>query len=190
MASSLRPVRADQKDRHASPWPLQTQLRLALWRLVQALLFRPSPAPLHGWRAGLLRLFGARIQGRVTIQPSVRIWAPWNLRMEPRSCLGDRVEVYNLAPITIRRSATVAQECYLCTGTHDLESPALMLMVAPIEIGEEAFLGARTFVLPGRIIGRGGVTGACSVITRDVDPGRIVAGNPARPIGTRRLPSR
>ncbi|MFW5697792.1 MAG: hypothetical protein ACOCX1_04465, partial [Fimbriimonadaceae bacterium] len=38
---------------------LQNRLRRLLWNVVYKLLFRPSPRPLHGWRAGLLRLFGA-----------------------------------------------------------------------------------------------------------------------------------
>jgi acetyltransferase-like isoleucine patch superfamily enzyme len=50
----------------------------------------------------------------------------------------------------------------------------------PVHIGDKAWLGARTIVLKGVTIGEGSVTGAGSVVTRDVPAWTMVAGNPAR----------
>jgi acetyltransferase-like isoleucine patch superfamily enzyme len=47
-------------------------------------------------------------------------------------------------------------------------------------IGERCFIGARSLILPGIRVGDGSIVGAGAVVTRDVPPGSIVAGNPAR----------
>ena len=52
-------------------------------------------------------------------------------------------------------------------------------------IGNDVWLGHRSIVLGGVSIGDGAVVGAGAVVTRNVDPYTIVAGNPARPVGRR-----
>lgn len=47
-------------------------------------------------------------------------------------------------------------------------------------IGENAFVGANCIILPGVNIGNNSIVGAGSVVTKDVTPDTIVAGNPAR----------
>ena len=49
-----------------------------------------------------------------------------------------------------------------------------------LTIGEEAFIGARAFVMPGVTIGARSIIGACSVVTKDVAADTIAAGNPCR----------
>lgn len=51
-------------------------------------------------------------------------------------------------------------------------------------IGRDCFIGARSIVLPGVQIGDGSIVGAGSVVTRDVAPRTIVAGNPARVVSS------
>jgi maltose O-acetyltransferase len=55
----------------------------------------------------------------------------------------------------------------------------------PPVIGNNVWIGTRAIILPGVRIGDGAIVGAGAVITRDVDPYTIVAGNPARVIGRR-----
>lgn len=52
-------------------------------------------------------------------------------------------------------------------------------------IGNRVWIGYRAIILPGITIGEGAVVGAGAVVTKDVDPFAIVAGNPARKIGVR-----
>ncbi len=53
---------------------------------------------------------------------------------------------------------------------------------APVTIGTDVWIGGGAIILPGKNIGDGAVIGAGAVVTGDVDPGRTVVGNPARPI--------
>lgn len=57
---------------------------------------------------------------------------------------------------------------------------------APIVIEDDAWIGFNATILKGVTIGRGAVIGACSVVTKNVAPYTIVAGNPAKVIGQSR----
>src|SRR5262245_21246439 len=59
---------------------------------------------------------------------------------------------------------------------------AVDVRAMPIHIGANVWIGFDCCVLPGVIIGDGAIVGARSVVTQSVEPGTIVAGNPARVI--------
>src|SRR5579875_392231 len=97
-ARSIAPeTAADPYQRPA--FPVHDRARRLGWNLCRALLFRPSPRPLHAWRAALLRLFGATLGPGCHIYPAARIWAPWNLHCEDSVAIADGAEVYNPAPV-------------------------------------------------------------------------------------------
>jgi putative colanic acid biosynthesis acetyltransferase WcaF len=180
-----------QSDAYSSPWSLRTRIGQALWSIVWLALARATPKPLSPWRVLLLRLFGAKISGTPFVASSAKVKFPWKLTLEDRACLAPDCEVYNLGPCILRARSTVTQRVYLCGGSHDLSQPSLPLITGTIEIGVDAFIGAQALILPGITIGEGAVVGAGSVVTKDVAPWTIVAGNPAKEIGQRnRLDSR
>ncbi len=56
--------------------------------------------------------------------------------------------------------------------------------IAPVVINHNCFIGAGTIILPGVTVGPSSIIGAGSVVTKDVAPETIVAGNPARVISS------
>ena len=171
-----------QPLRTSSPWPLYYRVQLLLWSFVWTLFCRWTPKPFNLFRLSILRVFGAKISSSCFIHQHARIAHPWNLTMGPGACVGDSAILYNLAPVTLCAGATVAQEAYLCTASHDFSLPSMPLILAPILIEENAFVGARAFLLPGLTVGHSAIVGACSVVTKSVLPHQTVAGNPARPL--------
>ncbi|MEQ1850130.1 MAG: WcaF family extracellular polysaccharide biosynthesis acetyltransferase [Chthoniobacteraceae bacterium] len=161
------------------------RLARMVWNFVWLFLFRPSPRPLHGWRAFLLRLFGAKLGRGCHIYPGVRVWAPWNLVCDDEAGVGDGVILYNQAIITIGKRAVISQGAHLCSGSHDYESPRFELFAKPITIGDHAWLAAECFIHPGVTVGEGAVVGARSVVTRDVPKWMVCAGNPCQSIKPR-----
>ena len=105
--------------------------------------------------------------------------------MQHRACIGEHTNAYSLGKIEILEGATIAQEAYLCTGTHDFNDPSLQLLTEKIIIGKNSFIGARAMILPGVTIGDQAIVGAMSVVSKDVPDHQIVAGNPAQKIGER-----
>lgn len=87
--------------------------------------------------------------------------------------------------LRIGSCVSIADDCRLLTADHDPRDPAFNGRQRGIEIEDYVWVGAGTIVLPGVRLGRGCVVGAGAVVTRDVAPFTIVAGNPARPIGER-----
>ncbi len=58
------------------------------------------------------------------------------------------------------------------------------IATAPVTIGNKSWIGFGASILKGVTIGEGAIVGARSVVTRDVAPYTVVAGNPARVIKT------
>ena len=180
MTEPLKTVDAAQDSQFASPWTVNDRVLRVLWEVCWCLFCVWTPKPANPWRLFWLGVFDAKIHGTPFVHQRARIAIPWNLTLHDRACLGDRANAYSLGEIEIGARAIVAQEAYLSTGSHDFSDPALPLVVAKITVGEDAFVGARAFVLPGVTIGARAIVGACSVVTHDVPENVIAAGNPCR----------
>lgn len=81
---------------------------------------------------------------------------------------------------------SIGPEAAILTLGHDPQSGDFADRGGDVLIGDRAWIAYRAIVLPGVVIGEGAVVAAGAVVTRDVAPYAIVAGNPARQVGSRR----
>lgn len=155
-------------------------LRL-LWNIVYYVAFRPFGTRLFKkWRILILKSFGAEVKWSSHIYASVKIWAPWNLKMGSYSTLGPHVDCYNQGIITIGNNTVVSQKSYLCASSHDYKSPNFPLVLKPIKIGNGVWIATAAFVGPNVNIADNAVVGARAVVVTNVVENTIVGGNPAK----------
>lgn len=101
--------------------------------------------------------------------------------------IGKRVIIMNgclmmsAGGITIEDDAQIAANVQLISNNHDLKE-RMVITCKPVHICRQVWIGAGATILPGVTIGENSVVGAGSVVTHDVEPNTIVAGNPARVI--------
>ncbi|WP_128913550.1 putative colanic acid biosynthesis acetyltransferase [Granulicella sibirica] len=167
--------------------PSDRARRLA-WNVCHALLYRTSPRPLHAWRSGLLRLFGAKLGPNCHFYPKSKVWAPWNLVCADQVTAADGAEIYNPAPMRLGSHFILSQDGFLCGATHDYDDPAFPLLAYAMEFGAYGWVCARASVAPGVSMGEGAVLGLGSVATHTLEPWTVYAGSPAVRIKNRRRP--
>lgn len=182
-ATSLQDMKANRAARKYSRWE---QLRRVLWAF-GAFAIRLSPRPCFAWRRMVLRMFGAKVGRDVHFYSSTRIYMPWNVEIGDWAALGEDVFIYSLGKVYIGQGASLGYRAHVCAGTHDFSDPTLPLLKPPVVIEDRAWIGTEAFIGPGSTVGMGAIVGARAVVVKDVPPLHIVAGNPARQIGTRRL---
>src|SRR5258706_3610432 len=166
---------------------------------------RPSPAS-HGsgqFERAQLR----RCAASVVIEPGALIFHPEHVSLEddvyvghyailkayhlnellvgPRSWIGQAAFLHAAGKITVGADVGIGPHVCLLTSTHAEAARGVPIMDAPLELGpivleDGCDLGVGAIVLPGVTIGRGAQIGAGAVVTRDVPPYAIAAGNPAR----------
>jgi len=157
----------------------------ALWFLFGATILRCRILPGSTVRRALLRCFGARVGIGAVLKPALRIKFPWFLTVGEHCWLGEDVWIDNLAPVTLGRNVCISQGAYLCTGNHDWRDPRFGLRTKPIELRDGAWVGARSVICPGVTLGECAIAAAGSVVTKDIPPYEIHAGNPAQFVRTR-----
>jgi maltose O-acetyltransferase len=91
----------------------------------------------------------------------------------------------DVAPITIGSACQLATRVQLLTATHPIDPEPRRIgweSGEPIVIGDNVWLSGGVIVCPGVTIGDDAVVGAGAVVTRDIPPGVVAAGIPARVI--------
>jgi acetyltransferase-like isoleucine patch superfamily enzyme len=97
-----------------------------------------------------------------------------------------RESLDGIAPqlVTIGRDCIVAPRAMLLTHDASLLPSTGRYVVGRVTLGDRVFVGYAAIIMPGVTVGDDAIVGAGAVVTQDVPPGVVVAGSPAREIGS------
>lgn len=132
------------------------------------------------------------VSGKLSVTFAARFTA------RPRLAIGARTDIAHDCRIVIGKEVVIGEGVELAGGVTIRDSgghpadPARRAAgaapdesdVKPVAIQDNAWIGANALILPGSVIGEGSIVSAYSVVSGPVAPYTIVAGNPARRIGT------
>ncbi|TAN36515.1 MAG: acyltransferase [Verrucomicrobia bacterium] len=104
---------------------------------------------------------------------------PARLSIGSHTSIGHRTELHVGREIIIGSNCRISWDCMLLDHDYHALDGAEEIF-KPINVADDVYIGCRAIILKGVHIGRGAIVGAGAVVTRDVLPGAIVVGNPAK----------
>jgi len=130
----------------------------------------------------LLKMRGVQVSGPVFMGRGIYISNPERLLLAERVAIGENAVIACHATISIGQDFLAAPGLYLNSGGHDTST--LKAFAKPIAIGKRVWCGTRVTICAGVEIGDDVVVAAGAVVVKSVPANSIVAGVPARLIGT------
>lgn len=130
---------------------------------------------------GMLIIFGHG--GRIKIGQycylgdNSRIWSAKSIEIGDRVLIAHDVNIFDNQTHPINHRSRHLQFVEIITSGFPKK---IDLNEQSVKINNDAWIGANSIILKGVTIGEGAIVGAGSVVTKDVPPFTIVAGNPAR----------
>ncbi|WP_347351514.1 acyltransferase [Intrasporangium sp.] len=142
----------------------------------------------HRLRARLANSICASVERSARIAPDVKLSR--HLVVLDGAGIGAGTLFTGAERITLGRRLKMGPRCMFITNDHPVPADHQTFSEIrgtnrPIVVGDDVFIGAGSIILGGVTIGRGAAVGAGSVVVRDVPPGAVVVGAPARVVYTR-----
>ena len=103
------------------------------------------------------------------------------------SVVNTRCRLDTRGGIYIGENVIISSEVIILTADHDMDLNSMPGRVKAVKIDDYAWIGTRAMILPGVTIGKGAVVAAGAVVTKNVEPYKVVAGVPAKMIKERLL---
>lgn len=136
----------------------------------------------------------ARGGDQVIIGPDV--WWNFHLVQPDRLSIGDGTVLNGECYINAQGGVSIGRYCHVGKGltvyssNHNHRSLVAIPyddidILKPVSIGDCVWIGANVSVLPGTTIGDGAVIAMGAVVRGVIPAGAVMAGNPAKPVGTR-----
>lgn len=141
-------------------------------------------------RYALYKLLFERLGGFCFIYSGARLFHTYGIRAGRNLHINAGAYLYGRGGLTIGNHVLVGQNAVILSSTHQWSDPTRPIVfqghrAEPVTIGDDVWIGANAVILPGVHVADGTVVGAGAVVNRDTEPYAIVAGVPARTIGTR-----
>ena len=111
-----------------------------------------------------------------------------NIFIDDYAAIGANCKIWNFNEVKIGKFCMFAADVTLTNGGHDVNS--YEPRSGPLHIGNGCWLGNGARIVGSLKIGDNVIVAAGAVVVRDVPPGSIVAGIPAKIIGTRSIPEK
>ncbi len=143
---------------------------------------------LAGRTATLRELLGAVGDGAY-VEPPLFVDYGSYVRLGARAYLNTGCVLLDCSWIDIGDDAFLGPGVHVYAATHPLVAEERIRgpeLAKPVRIGARTWIGGGTLLMPGVTVGEGSTVGAGSVVTRDVPPRTLAAGNPCKVI--RRIP--
>lgn len=144
-----------------------------------------SYAPLQSLRLLGLTLAGAKTGENIALSPGVEVLSPWRFSIGSNTSIARHVRLDSRGGLTIGDHVNISEEAAIWTAEHDIQSPDFCMTRAPVVIGNYVWVCFRSIILPGVSVGEGAVVASGAVVTKNVPPFSVVAGVPAKVIGSR-----
>jgi acetyltransferase-like isoleucine patch superfamily enzyme len=155
---------------------------LLIWLCNRVITYIPSHT---------IRLFFYRFVMRFDIGENTSIFmGAWfdtwgNFKIGKNSVINQNCRLDPRGGIKIGDNVSISADVCILTADHDLLDLQFQGRVSPVTIEDFVFIGTRAMILCGVTLGQGSAVAAGSIVTKDVPPFTIVAGAPARKIGSR-----
>lgn len=141
--------------------------------------------PFHGFRLYFFRKAGMKIGKGSTIHMGCKLFYPGNITIGNDTVIGDRSFLDGRDKLTIGNHVDIASEVMIYNSQHDINNEYFEAVNEPVTIEDYVFIGPRSIILPGVLIGKGAVVAAGAVVTKNIPNNGIYGGVPAVKIGNR-----
>lgn len=145
--------------------------------------YNASPASDPELRLRLLSDLLGSIGEASEIRPPLYCDYGYQTHIGARTFVNFGLVALDVARIEIGDDVQMGPNVQLLTPTHPTDAElrrAKWEAAEPITIGDNAWIGGGAIILPGVTVGENAVVGAGAVVTKDVPPGTLTLGNPAR----------
>lgn len=157
-------------------------------KLIQTVVFSVS----YFINRSILKLLGVKIGKNLKTLPITTIENPKNIQIGDNAWISKNVALYANSGIIIGDDVIIAKDVSIISGDHGhsdkskkINQQGMRKDAQPIIIGNDVWIGEKAVILKMVKVGDGCVIGAGSIVTKDVPPYSVVAGNPAKIIKQR-----